>query len=90
VTFTIAAFYRFVPLLEPVALRKELFSAFGESDLRGTILIAGEGVNGTMAGSAATIDHLLNVLEEKVGLDRTEVKFSFSEEPPFKRLKFKV
>lgn len=54
------------------------------------MLIAGEGVNGTMAGSPATIDHLLSVLAEKAGIDRAEVKFSFSDECPFKRLKFLV
>jgi UPF0176 protein len=89
-TYTIAAFYRFVSLPEPTVLQEELRSAFGEGDLLGTILIAGEGVNGTVAGSQATIDHLLGVLAEKSGLDRAEVKFSFSEERPFGRLKIKV
>jgi UPF0176 protein len=90
VTYTIAAFYRFVSLPAPDALGKEMRALFGDSDLRGTLLIAGEGINGTLAGSAATIDHLLAVLAEKAGLDRAEVKFSFSDERPFKRLKFKV
>jgi UPF0176 protein len=91
VTYTIVAFYRFVSLPNPTALRDELSAAFGESDLRGTLLIANEGVNGTMAGSPSTIDHLLNVLAEKVGLDRVEdVKFSVAKERPFKRLKFRV
>jgi UPF0176 protein len=90
VTYTIAAFYRFVSLSAPEALRDELRATFGESDLRGTLLIAGEGVNGTLAASSATIDHLLALLAEKVGLDREDVKFSSSEEPPFKRLKLLV
>lgn len=54
------------------------------------MLLAGEGVNGTMAGSAETIDRLLTVLEENVGLQRTEVKFSASDVVPFKRTKFLV
>jgi UPF0176 protein len=90
VTYTIAAFYRFISLPAPSTLAEELRATFDESDLRGTMLIAGEGVNGTMAALPATIDHLLNVLAEKVGLDREEVKFSFSEERPFRRLKFLV
>ncbi len=89
-TYTIAAFYRFVALPEPAALQAELRAAFEEGELLGTILIAGEGVNGTVAGSQETIDRLLRVLAEKVGLDRAEVKFSSSEEPPFGRLKLKV
>jgi UPF0176 protein len=90
VTYTIAAFYRFVPISEPAVLRDDLLSSFGDSDLLGTTLIAGEGVNGTMAGSAATVDRFLQTLGERVGLDLSEVKFSSSEELPFKRLKFKL
>ncbi|WP_130420397.1 rhodanese-related sulfurtransferase [Edaphobacter modestus] len=89
-SYTIAAFYRFVSLPSPDALCEELRTTFNESDLRGTMLIADEGVNGTMAGSRSTIANLLTVLEEKVGLDRAEVKFSFSDELPFKRLKFRI
>jgi len=90
VTYTIAAFYRFVRVSEPTSLRDDLVSSFGDSDLLGTTLIAGEGVNGTMAGSAATVDRFLQALAERVGLDLAEVKFSSSEVPPFKRLKFKL
>src|SRR5436305_15201668 len=79
VTYTIAAFYRFVRVSDPAALREELLSSFGESDLLGTTLIATEGVNGTMAGSAATIDRLLQILTERVGLDHAEVKFYYSD-----------
>jgi UPF0176 protein len=90
VTYTIAAFYRFISLPAPDALSKELRAAFDKSDLRGTMLIAGEGVNGTMAASPATIRLLLDTLTEKVGIDKADVKFSFSEERPFRRLKFLV
>jgi len=90
VTYTIAAFYRFVSLPEPEALRDELRAQFDKTDLRGTLLIANEGVNGTMAASSETIDDLLDVLSEKLGIKREDVKFSFSDQPPFKRLKFLV
>jgi UPF0176 protein len=90
VTYTIAAFYRFFSLPSPDVLAEELRATFGNSDLCGTMLIAEEGVNGTMAASSDTIDHLLNVLGEKVGINKADVKFSFSDEPPFKRLKFRV
>lgn len=90
VNYTIAAFYRFVSISEPSVLREELFAAFHGTDLLGTTLIAPEGINGTMAGSAETIDRFLKLLEERTGLDRAEVKFSSSEEAPFRRLKFKA
>jgi UPF0176 protein len=90
VTYTIAAFYRFVRISDPAVLKDQMLSLFRESDLLGTMLIAPEGINGTMAAPAATIDLLLETLSTHIGLDRSEIKFSTSEEPPFKRLKFKV
>jgi UPF0176 protein len=90
VTYTIAAFYRFISVSEPAALAERLRAAFCEGDLCGTMLIADEGVNGTMAGSPDIIDHLLDALAEEVGLERAEVKFSFSQTRPFKRQKFQI
>jgi UPF0176 protein len=91
VTYTIAAFYRFISVPEPAALAEKLRIAFCNSDLCGTMLIADEGVNGTMAGSTETIDHFLDTLAEDVGLERADVKLSFSQNRrPFKRQKFQI
>jgi UPF0176 protein len=90
VTYTIAAFYRFISVPEPANLAEKLRAVFCEGDLCGTMLIADEGVNGTMAGSPETIDHFLDMLAEEVGLERAEVKFSYSQTLPFKRQKFQV
>ena len=89
-TYTIAAFYKFVRVANPEALREEFCAAFYESEMCGTMLLASEGVNGTVAGSGAVIQRFLRKLAEKVGLDESEVKFSQAEEQPFGRLKFKV
>jgi len=88
--YTVAAYYRFLALADPSGLRDELRATFTATDLLGTTLVAPEGINGTMAGSPATIDHLLIFLAERTGLSRSEVKFSASEAPPFRRLKFKL
>jgi UPF0176 protein len=98
--YTVAAFYRFVALPDPAALREQLRSAFSATpagsedgpatDLCGTLLIAPEGINGTLAGSAATIDRLLASLEVATGLPRTEVKFATTAARPFGRLKFQL
>src|ERR1700760_2125509 len=87
--YTVAAFYRFFALSDPQALRDELHETFALTDLRGTTLLAPEGINGTMAGSEETIDRFLALLEERAGLQRADVKFSTTEKPPFRRLKFK-
>jgi UPF0176 protein len=90
VKYTIAAFYRFFSLPEPQALREELLAQFRGTDLLGTLLIAPEGINGTLAASPETIDRLLDTLVQRVGIDRADVKFSCSDEAPFKRLKFRI
>jgi UPF0176 protein len=87
---TIAAFYKFLALESPATLRDELRATFTATDLRGTALIAPEGINGTMAGEPETIEALLSFLAERTGLNRAEVKFSTAEVPPFRRLKFKL
>src|SRR5271156_6737979 len=74
----------------PEGLRAELCAAFEEEELCGTMLIAPEGINGTLAGSAEVIERLLALLAERVGLERAEVKFAVSAERPFGRLKFLV
>ncbi|MFT4113557.1 rhodanese-related sulfurtransferase [Silvibacterium sp.] len=88
--YTIAAFYRFFALADPAALREELYNTFAGTDLLGTILLAPEGINGTMAASSETIGRLLDMLAAKAGLDISDVKFSASETAPFRRLKIKV
>jgi UPF0176 protein len=89
-TYTIAAFYRFVTLPDPAGLRQKLREHFSDEELCGTMLLATEGINGTVAGSAAVIDRLLALLLEKTGLELDEVKFASAEDRPFGRLKFQV
>jgi len=86
--FTIAAFYRFVSLPDSAALREQLRALFIPTDLCGTLLIAPEGINGTLAGSPQTIDRLLDLLALHAGLTRAEVKFAEAKDRPFGRLKF--
>jgi UPF0176 protein len=88
--YTIAALYRFTPLPDAAALRERLRAAFTETELCGTLILAPEGINGTLAGSSDTIDRLLTLLTETTGLDRAEVKFSTADERPFGRLKFQL
>lgn len=88
--YTVAAFYRFFALTDPAALREDLRASFAATGLLGTTLLAPEGINGTMAASSETIDRLLHFLAERTGLDRSDVKFSTTAVPPFRRLKFKL
>lgn len=88
-TYTIAALYRFTEIADPEALCIELRELFPPLGILGTLLVAGEGINGTLAGSPEGIEAMLDILNARCGLPRDEVKFSSSELPPFRRLKIR-
>jgi UPF0176 protein len=66
---------------------KERFAAL---DLCGSLLIAHEGINGTLAGTQENIDAMLSFLVAETGLDRADVKFSTAPLKPFNRLKIRL
>lgn len=61
-----------------------------EQQVRGTILLAPEGINGTVSGSRFGIDTVVEWLRHKAGLEVLEQKESLSDRPPFKRTKVKL
>lgn len=90
----VAAFYQFLPIPEP-ADQVALLRAFcTRLDLRGTVLIAPEGINGTLAGPAEGIDELAAALQDgsiiQPAFEGLELKFSTAEEAHFDRLKIKL
>ena len=55
----VAAFYRFLDIADPAAFRDELASLCDEHALLGTVLVANEGINGTLAGDEGAIRSVL-------------------------------
>ncbi len=86
----VAAFYRFAALEQLPALRQELLHLATEGAVRGTILLAPEGVNGTIAGPEAGVQAVLARLRQVPGLERLEAKFSLAEAQTFRRLKVRL
>ena len=82
--------YRFVPLDDLPALRDRLHEAAATLDLKGTVLLAEEGINLFLAGAPQAIDAWLDQLQSDARFARFEVKRSHSDTQPFKRLKVKV
>ena len=82
--------YQFTHVADPPALRDVLHAAAEAGALRGTVLLAHEGVNLFLAGSEAAIDGFLAVLRAQPGLAGFEAKRSWSQETPFRRLRVKV
>lgn len=89
-TYRIAALYRFTPVSSPADLRAALLPLFQEWGITGTLLVAPEGINGTLAGSDSAIDKLVALLGERCGLQPSDVKFSAADRQPFQRLKIRL
>ena len=86
----VCAFYKFVQLEQFESLKKPLRELMVERNVRGTLLLAKEGINGTIAGSREGIDTVLQWLSIDAGVGELEVKESLSESSPFKRTKVKL
>ncbi|OYX58106.1 MAG: hypothetical protein B7Y86_03610 [Brevundimonas subvibrioides] len=85
----LAALYRFASVADPAALRDLLEDLCGE-DVRGTLLVAHEGVNGTIAGPGDAVARVIDGLTALPGFADTDVKYSTAERMPFHRLKVRV
>jgi len=83
----VAALYRFARLDAHEELRAPLAAFCCGRGIKGTLLLAREGINGTIAGSEADIAALIGHLESIEGLAGLEVKYSSAAEMPFHRMK---
>jgi UPF0176 protein len=86
----VAALYRFASFAQPEVLQTQIADWCAEHKLKGTILVATEGVNGTVAGTEAGIDAVVAHLRTLPGCDELDVKYSRATEMPFYRMKVRV
>lgn len=88
--FVVCALYKFVSLPNFKELRQPLQSFMEAHEVRGTLLLAAEGINGTVAAKREGIDALLAWLDKQPGLDNIVSKESFDDTCPFYRTKVKL
>ncbi|MDP7537162.1 MAG: rhodanese-related sulfurtransferase [Methylococcales bacterium] len=86
----VTALYKFVRLEDFEQLQKPLLSVLTRHEIKGTILLAKEGINGTVAGSRTAIDALYRWFESDQRLVDMSFKESFDETVPFYRTKVKL
>lgn len=86
----VAAFYKFTQLKDTKAIKAELSQICISSKIKGTILIASEGINGTVSGPSTGIKKLINWLNNDIRFQEISPKFSFAKKPPFNRLKIRL
>lgn len=89
-SYLVATFYKFVTISNLEAKRRQILTWCREKKLKGTILLAEEGINGTIAGNVSAIADVLNSLRSLPGLAELEAKESTSAKLPFAKLKVKI
>ena len=86
----VCALYKFTNLADHQDLREPLLRLMHEHHVRGTLLLASEGINGTVAASREDVDTLLAWLRQDPRLADIDCKESFVDSYPFKRAKVKL
>ena len=89
-TTVVAALYHFTRLPDFEELREPLLELMKKWDVRGTLLLAREGINGTVSGSRESIDQVLTWLKSDERLQGLTHKESYCEAHPFYRTKVKL
>ena len=89
-TFTVAALYRFAPFDTPAALREPLLALCRAQEVKGTLLLAREGINGTIAGSRAGVAAAIDHIRALPGCAELDVKYSTAAAMPFQRMKVRL
>jgi UPF0176 protein len=86
----VCALYKFVTLDNYQSLRQPLHDVMDANKVRGTLLLANEGINGTIAGSRTAINNVLDWLRNDPRLSDIDFKESFTDNLPFNRAKVKL
>ncbi|OSQ53390.1 oxygen-dependent tRNA uridine(34) hydroxylase TrhO [Marivita geojedonensis] len=88
--FTVCALYHFTRFDDPASLREPLLAVCRDNAITGTLLLAKEGINGTVAGPEAGINALLTHLRALPGCADLEWKLSTARDRPFARMKVRL
>lgn len=88
--FVVAALYKFVKLPDYRELQGKLLSLCKDNGILGTLLLAEEGINGTVSGTREAIDALLDFLKANPRFNDLQHKESFHETQPFYRMKVRL
>ncbi|EAR09471.1 rhodanese-related sulfurtransferase [Reinekea blandensis] len=86
----VSALYHFVRLESPETLKEPLLTFLKDHNIRGTLILAVEGINGTVSGSRDAIDQLYRWFDEHPPLNAVKAKESYHDEQPFYRTKVKL
>jgi UPF0176 protein len=87
---TVAAFYKFVPIEDVAALRLDFLALGTREELKGSILVAAEGINATVSGKPDAMERFLGELKSDSRFHGLTIKFSSAPEHPFGKFKVRL
>ena len=90
--YKIISLYSFFSFQENsiIELKEKLFSLERNNDISGLLIIAKEGINGTICAEDKIIEITLNLVKKFVGINELNLKVSYSKNKIFKKLKIKI
>ena len=86
----VAALYKFVEINDLLSLQDNLYNICEENNIMGTILIADEGINGTISGKHNEIKETISTLMSDNRFSSIEIKYSSTDKQPFHRMKVRL
>ena len=91
-TYKIVSLYSFFSFQEKlmIELKDNLLDVVNNNDLSGLLIIAREGINGTICAKESIIENVLNIIKKFIGINKLNLKYSYSKNKIFKKLKIKI
>ncbi|MDA9623525.1 rhodanese-related sulfurtransferase [Rhodobiaceae bacterium] len=86
----VATFYKFFKVDDLVALQDQLYSICNKNNVMGTILIANEGVNGTISSKPREIEKTLISIQKDDRFSEIEIKYSSTNKQPFHKMRVRL
>jgi len=86
----VSAFYKFTKVGDPLALKDRLIRYLADTTILGTVLVAKEGVNGTISGSKLEVEHFIAFLSDALGVEHIPFKLATAASRPFHRMKVRL
>ena len=80
---TVATLYKFVEINDKIDLQKDILTSCEKYNVKGTILLANEGINGTISAQKFEITKVINSLTKDKRFEDLEIKYSLTDEQPF-------
>lgn len=89
-TIAVLSFYSFVNIPEPELLQPKILLLASKKYIKGTVILAKEGFNGSISGNKESLQLLIDELAKLTAAEDISIKFNYCDKEPFSRIKVKV